>query len=122
VAGWTLTESRTRLDVQAAITVIKVLNPAWYRQRVNLSGADLSGADLSSADLHAADLNGADLRGANLRGANLDATNLGAANFRNANLDGALWPTNVPIPDGWIRDSTARLSRRVPAEADDADN
>jgi uncharacterized protein YjbI with pentapeptide repeats len=91
----------------------------------DLSAAKLNGADLTGANLSGAKLNGANLNGANLNSANLNAANLSGADLRGtnlsaANLDGVLWYVARPVPDGWFRDSTARLSRSVPADADDA--
>ena len=91
----------------------------------NLSGAylpqaDLTGADLTSADLTDTDLTGAnliranltnaDLNGADLSGADLADTDLTGADFTRADLDGARWPEDVPLPEGWKRNtSTGRL-------------
>ena len=93
----------------------------------NLRSANLGGANLSDADLHDADLRSARLYSANLGGANLDAAdlrgaNLDATSLRGANLDNAAWPAHMPAPNGWVKDPTGRLSRRVRADADSTEN
>jgi hypothetical protein len=117
-----------RPDVQAALTVIGRRNTRhdtiW---RMNLTGADLTGADLFGADLTGADLTGTDLTGAYLRLADLtaaclDHTRLTGADLTDANLrlailagtilDGAAWPNDIPVPEGWRLDpSSGRLER-----------
>lgn len=120
--GVSAPESRTRLDVQAATTVLKQLSHRRDRHPVDLSGADLSGADLFGVDLSAANLSGANLSGANLSAANLSGADLHGTNLDSSNLDGAVWYVSMPPPNGWVRDPTARLSRRVLADAGDADS
>jgi hypothetical protein len=131
-------EFKTRLDIQAAATVIKRLNKGRDHHPVNLSGADLSaadlnganlsGADLSGANLSGANLNGTDLNGANLDGANLDGANLdganlsvadpSGANLNGANLSGAIWPGDVPAPEKWVRDSISGQLHRASLDGD----
>ncbi len=123
-------ERSTRPDVQAAVTVVGRQDAKHGIRRIDLTGADLGGANLASANLPAvqlgganlahanleyanlaravlirADLTGADLGGANLAHANLLDADLGGANFASANLSGAAWPEDVPVPEGWERDT-----------------
>lgn len=90
-----------------------------YLRSADLSGAALRNADLARAYLRSADLAGAYLRfdnltGANLRSAVLTGANLTGANFAGANLTGARWPSNTPVPPGWVRARNSGLLRRVP--------
>jgi hypothetical protein len=141
----------TRPDVQAAVTVIGRRDAKRDIDPIDLGGANLAGANLDSAHLRRANLDGADLTGANLNGADLDgaslfrailgnadlgATHLGAdfdsadltganlagANLTGAYLHGARWPEDVPVPEGWKRNTrSGRLERATtdsgPAEA-----
>jgi hypothetical protein len=95
----------------------------------SLRGADLGGANLRGADLTRADLGGAGLRRANLRGADLTRADLGGAGLRRANLrgadltraivvavdlvgaalDGARWPAEWQVPEGWRLDPGSGL-------------
>jgi hypothetical protein len=85
--------------------------------RTTLIGANLHGAQFFHANLHGADLADADLQGAeflnaNLHGANLASANLHNADFTDADLTDALWPTDAPVPKGWIRNTQSdRLTR-----------
>jgi Pentapeptide repeats (8 copies) len=54
--GAEATNTATRPDVQAAITVIGRRNPRHDGRPVNLAGSNLTAADLHSADLRGADL------------------------------------------------------------------
>ena len=82
-----------------------------------LSGARLTGADLGGADLVAAltgaRLTGADLGGADLGGVNLAVADLTDADLTDADLTDARWPVGVPVPDGWIVDSTSSRLKRA---------
>jgi uncharacterized protein YjbI with pentapeptide repeats len=75
----------TRLDLQAALTVIGRRNPQ-ITQRIDLTGADLSDAILTGAELSRADLRSTDLSAADLTGANLTRANLAGAKLTGANL------------------------------------
>ena len=86
----------------------------------NLTAAYLIGADLTRADLSAnltdarlqhANLTGANLTGANLTAANLTDANLTSATFEDADFDGALWPLDWRVPDGWTPAKSGRLQR-----------
>jgi hypothetical protein len=85
--------------------------------RANLIGANLHGALFFHANLHRADLLNANLQGAeflnaNLQGADLASANLHRADFTDADLTHALWPTDAPVPTGWIRNTqSGRLTR-----------
>ncbi len=92
------------------------LNGAYLRS-ANLTGAALRNADLTHAYLRSADLAGAYLRydnltHANLRSAVLTGANLTGANLSGADLTGARWPSNGPVPQGWVRDRNGGLLRR----------
>ena len=107
----------------------------------NLSGANLTGANLIGANLTGAHLDGAILDGALLVGANLTDANLtdaflvgsailtrarltertSPADLTDADLTRARWPTDEPVPEGWMVDSDSgrlkragRLSASVP--------
>jgi hypothetical protein len=93
-----------------------------FLYRANLSGADLTEANLGYANLtnaflHHANLSGADLTGADLTNADLTNADLSGANLTDVDLDGAdfdgaKWPKDAPVPDGWKRDAdTGRLQR-----------
>lgn len=89
-----------------------------YLRSANLTGAALRNADLAHTYLRSADLAGAYLRfdnltGANLRSAVLTGANLTGANLTRANLTGARWPSNVPVPHGWVRDRRSGLLIRA---------
>ena len=81
----------------------------------DLTGADLQGTNLTRAKLTRANLTEANLTDANLTGANLTEANLmrvdltGAdltdARLASAKLDGALWPRDAAVPDGWALDT-----------------
>jgi uncharacterized protein YjbI with pentapeptide repeats len=101
--GAPVPESRTRPDVQAALTVIVRRDARHDRQPTNLTDAILIGADVGTRDTYVgfrADLTGANLTGANLTRADLTEANLspwvrapagdsmGAASYR-ARLTGA---------------------------------
>jgi len=111
----------TRPNVQAAVTVVgrreaerdkQIIN--LYRAnltRANLRDANLNGATLRYVTLTAADLRHAKLIGADLRSAKLsDAKNLRDACLSRARLDGATWPADTPVPEGWERDSSGKLN------------
>jgi hypothetical protein len=122
---------RERIDLSDALLDGANLSDAdlsnvWLR-RADLTGAFLGGADLTDALLITADLTGArlsdaDLTGTLLGGANLTRADLSAADLTDANLTdanltraflrGARWPEDVPVPEGWERDtSSGRLKR-----------
>ena len=80
--------------------------------RAILTGAKFSGAYLNDADLSKADLTGASLDYAHLTRADLTHANLTHAELTRANLDGALWPADTAVPEGWVRDThSGRLKR-----------
>jgi hypothetical protein len=134
-------ERTTRPDVQAAVTVIGRRNPRHdlqpvNRQPVNLVAADLTRADLTRADLRYARLLGADFTRADLSYANLSYANLANADLTRAilihakligvflsdtTLDGAFWPSNAAIPEGWERrHPDSPFLRRVNADSGDS--
>jgi uncharacterized protein YjbI with pentapeptide repeats len=87
-------ERETRLDVQAAVTVIGRRDRERDVRLVDLHGASLARADLADANLADANFTDTNLSDANLfravlTGANLTDTNLGGANLTDANLTGA---------------------------------
>jgi hypothetical protein len=103
-----------------------------YLTRAGLADADLTGALLLGADLYSADLRGADLTragitranltranlyGADLTGALLLGADLTGANLTDVNLNGALWHTNAPAPEGWQRSKEGFLMRPPGSEA-----
>jgi hypothetical protein len=86
-----------------------------------LNGADLTHADLAGANLTHAQLTGTDLTGTNLDGADLADADLGGANLTNADLNGAdlngaKWPEDSAVPEGWRRDDSKRLERVRPRQ------
>jgi uncharacterized protein YjbI with pentapeptide repeats len=82
--------------------------------------ANLKGADLSSAELYFANLIDVDLTGADLTFATLTDAQLTDATLTNADLTGALWPSDVVVPEGWERDTSGRLGRVNPNAGDPA--
>ena len=93
--------------------------------RSNLFGANLVGAFLASADLADVEFTAdvltgtgltiAELTGAGLAGVELAEANLTRANLTSAKLNGAFWPRDAVVPEGWERD--ADLGRLAPADA-----
>jgi hypothetical protein len=91
----------------------------------NLAGANLVGAFLASADLADVEFTAdvltgtgltiAELTGAGLAGVELAEANLTRANLTSAKLNGAFWPRDAVVPEGWERD--ADLGRLAPADA-----
>jgi uncharacterized protein YjbI with pentapeptide repeats len=96
--------------------------------RANLTGANLARANLTGANLARANLTGArltqagragtsaylagtDLRGADLTGADLTTR----MTMRGARLDGARWPAEAPVPEGWELDAGTGQLRRAGA-------
>jgi len=133
----------TRPDVQAAVTVLGRRNPRYDQQSIDLSAVSLTRARLRRADLGGADLTATDLTGADLHHANLHDTTLvmtdltsadlhgtdftGAraldnANLSGAHLTGAIWPQDVPVPEGWVRDPDSGRLRRASEGTGDAGN
>jgi len=112
-------ERATRPDVQAALTVVgrrdSLRDILWIDlggadlRGVNLRGADLRGANLRGADLTRADLGGADLGRANLRRADLTRAIVVAVDLAGAALDGARWPAEWQVPEGWRLDPDSGL-------------
>jgi hypothetical protein len=82
----------------------------------DLTDADLTRADLTDADLTDARLTDSDLTDANLTG----TTTLTGATFTGADLDRALWPPDVTVPEGWQRDADSGRLKRVDTNADGA--
>ena len=76
--------------------------------RANLVGAECGGASFTGATLTSANFTGATLTGANFTGATLTH-----ANFSGADLRSAIWPENVPVPRGWVRDPRSGLLKRA---------
>jgi len=133
----------TRPDVQAAVTVLGRRNPRYDQQSIDLSAVSLTRARLRRADLGRADLTATDLTGADLHHANLHDTTLvmtdltsadlhgtdftGAraldnANLSGAHLTGAIWPQDVPVPEGWVREPDSGRLRRASEGTGDAGN
>jgi hypothetical protein len=98
----------TRPDIQAALTVIGRRTTSYDREprvlSINLAGAELPGANLTGANLW--DVN---LSRANLTGAHLDGAILGGG----AHLDGAHWPVDAVVPQGWQRDTDSGPLKRA---------
>ena len=147
----------TRPDIQAALTVVGRRDPHPDIRPIelasvaladadladaNLAGADLAygdfsranfyGANLADADLRQSDLSRANFDGAILVGAILDRADLAdayvaAADLASARLDGAVWPRDTAVPEGWQQDTgSGRLKRAGtdsgPMEADGRQN
>jgi uncharacterized protein YjbI with pentapeptide repeats len=114
--------------------------------QVPLSGADLTGATLDNARLNyayfaKANLTEASLRGARLNHAQLDDATLTNVNLGpdpraevdrlagkresryllNADLTGASWPSQTPLPEGWVRDGVGWLKRSDNARVSQAE-
>ena len=95
-----------------------------------ITGADLTGADLSGADLGDAWLTGAnltnaqleraDLTNAHLERANLTNAHLERADLTNAHLDGATWPADTPVPEGWELDAGSGQLQRAGTDSGSA--
>jgi uncharacterized protein YjbI with pentapeptide repeats len=83
----------------------------------NLDGATLDNVDFIRATLNGATFPGADLSGANLTGANLTGADLRGAILGGANFNNAEWSSDVPPPEGWIRDSASGRLRHASASA-----
>lgn len=98
----------------------------------DLSGAKFAGTYLSRADLTGAkfgrvihpgdDLSGMDLTGGTLTVATLTGTPVTDATLSGANYDGADFTSayiaeDVPVPDGWLRDSDSGKLRRAAAKS-----
>jgi hypothetical protein len=77
--------------------------------QVDLDGAGLGGADLTDARLVAVNLEGATLLSARLDGTDLAEVRLDGARFDHAQLNGAIWPRDAAVPDGWKRNASGRL-------------
>jgi uncharacterized protein YjbI with pentapeptide repeats len=127
LAGADLTEANlSEANLDGADLTGADLTDAYLRSAgfsdANITGAYLAGAFLNGADLTEANLGRADLTNAHLFGANLTATNLTRANLSRAdlsradlsetnlseaNLTGATWPKDVPVPEGWKRDTSS---------------
>ena len=127
-------------DIQAALTVVGRRDEKRDIGEIDLSEARLSfaklaraklaGANLSCVDFTNADLYGAILSRAFMDGADLDqatlfharlneadlaeAENPAGAHFDSAtDLTGAMWPKNVPVPEGWELDADSGTLRRA---------
>jgi hypothetical protein len=84
----------------------------------NVSDAKLGDADLTHAWLLDAVVLGTDFSNANLWGLNLtvlaDGTQLAFDNLNGATLTGVKWPSDAPIPRGWVQDpQTGRMYHRT---------
>ncbi len=101
-------------DVQAALTVLGVLNRTSPREeQLDLSRTNLRGADLTKGNFSTAFLNGADLRGAFLSnsdfdGAYLEGIEIDGADLRGTDLTGTQGLTQQQI-DGAIGDTKTKL-------------
>lgn len=102
---------------EANLTEVNFLTEMDLLTEVNfteadLTGAYLTGAYLTGAVLVRADLGGADLGGANFTEADFTGANLTGANLTGADLTEAKWPEDVPVPEGWRRDTdSGRLEK-----------
>jgi Pentapeptide repeats (8 copies) len=95
--------------------------------RANFYGANLAGADLRQSDLSRANFDGAILVGAILDRADLADAYVAAADLASARLDGAVWPRDTAVPEGWQQDTgSGRLklagTDSGPMEADGRQN
>jgi uncharacterized protein YjbI with pentapeptide repeats len=108
--GGTVPLRTTRLDLQAAVTVIGRRNTA-ITQRIDLTGADLSGAILTGAELSHADLRSTDLSGADLAGVNLAHANLAETKLVGANLSPLFRRITSSDPDADLELTPSQLKR-----------
>jgi hypothetical protein len=81
--------------------------------RADLDSASVTGANLAGVTLNDTNLSFADLANANLTGANLTRVNISQAY-----LDGAVWPPDTVVPEGWQRDSTSGRLASIPSGPD----
>ncbi len=108
-----------------------VLNGVSLRD-ANLRYADLTGAYLISADLTGAYLEEATLTGAYISSAKLAGTRLSRTKFADtqlagadltgadlsgADLTGAIWPTKMPVPEGWELGTRSDRLKRAGADS-----
>jgi Pentapeptide repeats (8 copies) len=93
-----------RPEVHAAISVIGRRNAKADVRTLDLASTALQQADLAGANLAGANLAGANLAGANLADANLALADRAGANLDRADLTRAQWPSEAPLPGGWILD------------------
>jgi hypothetical protein len=80
-----------------------------------LAGADLTGADLTHATLRSAVLVRADLTRGFLHRANLTRADLTGAVLAGVDLDGARWPKDVQVPEGWLLNVRTGRLQQAPA-------
>lgn len=87
---WLAKQSKPRVDIQAAATVIgRRPDPRRWAERRNNFRLDLRDTNLRRVDLHRAQLDRAFLRGARLEGANINGANLQETDLIDTALEGA---------------------------------